>query len=546
MPGTGKERSATTVSAAGVVLGTLASAQFLMTVDMSVMNVSMATVAEDLGTTITGIQTAITLYTLVMATLMITGGKIGTIIGRRRALAIGCVIYGVGSLITGLAPNLAVLIFGWSFLEGVGAALIMPAVVALVAGNFPPEARPKAYGLIAAAGAVAVAVGPLLGGAAATYASWRWVFFGEVVIALTILFMSRRIADAPPESRAHLDLVGTLLSVSGLGLFVFGVLRSSDWGWIIPRPEGLSFFGISATLWFALLGLLITWLFLRWERRLVRLKREPLFRPQLLRNAQLAGGLVMFFFQYLLQAGIFFIVPLFLSVVLELSAMATGARLVPLSLALIISAAGIPKAWPTVSPRRVVRLGLLLLLGGIVILLAGIDLDANAAVVFVPMTLMGLGIGCLASQLGAVTVSAVPTEQGGEVGGLQNTAMNLGASIGTALAGSILILMLSLSLSQGIQQNPDVPEEVKSQAGTELSSGVEFVSDTALEEALAEAGVSDDIAEGVLEENRKARINGLKAALAILAIIATMSLFFSDRIPTVQPGTESPEIEIEA
>ena len=327
---------------------------------------------------------------------------------------------------------------------------------------------------------------------------------------------------------------------------MFGVLRSSDWGWIIPRPEGLSFFGISATLWFALLGLLITWLFLRWERRLVRLKREPLFRPQLLRNAQLAGGLVMFFFQYLLQAGIFFIVPLFLSVVLELSAMATGARLVPLSLALIISAAGIPKAWPTVSPRRVVRLGLLLLLGGIVILLAGIDLDANAAVVFVPMTLMGLGIGCLASQLGAVTVSAVPTEQGGEVGGLQNTAMNLGASIGTALAGSILILMLSLSLSQGIQQNPDVPEEVKSQAGTELSSGVEFVSDTALEEALAEAGVSDDIAEGVLEENRRARIDGLKAALAILAIIATMSLFFSDRIPTVQPGTESPEIEIEA
>jgi MFS family permease len=129
-------------TAAGVVLLTLASAQFLMTLDTSVMNVSIDQVAEDVGTTITGIQTAITLYTLVMATLMITGGKIGSLLGRRKAFAIGCVIYGAGSLTTSLAPNLAVLMVGWSFLEGVGAALIMPAIVALVASNFPPRAAP--------------------------------------------------------------------------------------------------------------------------------------------------------------------------------------------------------------------------------------------------------------------------------------------------------------------------------------------------------------------------------------------------------------------
>src|SRR6478736_10450433 len=159
--------------AAGLVLLTLCAGQFLMMLDSSVMNVSMATVAKDLDTTITGIQTAITLYTLVMATLMITGGKIGTIIGRRKAFAIGCVIYGAGSFTTGISPNLPILIFGWSFLEGVGAALILPAIVALVAGNFEPAARPRAYGLVAAAGAIAVAAGPLIGGAATTYASWR-------------------------------------------------------------------------------------------------------------------------------------------------------------------------------------------------------------------------------------------------------------------------------------------------------------------------------------------------------------------------------------
>src|ERR1700732_4519058 len=158
------------------VVLTLASAQFLMTLDSSVMNVSIATVARDVGTTVTGIQLAITLYTLVMAAFMITGGKLGQIFGRRRVFMIGCVIYGMGSFITALAGSLPVLLIGWSVLEGLGAALIMPAVVALVARNFGASDRPRAYGLVASAGAIAVAVGPLLGGLLTTYASWRWVF----------------------------------------------------------------------------------------------------------------------------------------------------------------------------------------------------------------------------------------------------------------------------------------------------------------------------------------------------------------------------------
>src|SRR5215831_11790398 len=204
----------------GIVLTTLAAGQFLMTLDSSVMNVSIATVAQDVGTTVTGIQSAITLYTLVMAMLMVTGGKIGSMIGRRRAFAIGCVIYGAGSLTTALAPNLAVLILGWSVLEGIGAALILPAIVALVAGNFPPEGRPRAYGLVMGAGAIAVAVGPLIGGLATTYASWRWVFVGEVIVVLAILILARRMQDAPVETRPHLDYVGSVLSAAGLGLTV--------------------------------------------------------------------------------------------------------------------------------------------------------------------------------------------------------------------------------------------------------------------------------------------------------------------------------------
>src|SRR5438876_1768843 len=214
-----------------LVLLTLAAGQFLMTLDSSVMNVSIATVAKDVGTTVTGIQGAITAYTLVMAALMITGAKIGALIGRKRAFAIGCVVYGCGSFTTSIAPNLPVLLFGWSFLEGVGAALILPAIVALVAGNFAAERRPAAYGLVAAAGAIAVALGPLIGGIFTTYFSWRWVFAGEVLIVIGILILARRITDAPPETRPKLDYVGSVLSAVGLGLLVFGVLRSGEWGW---------------------------------------------------------------------------------------------------------------------------------------------------------------------------------------------------------------------------------------------------------------------------------------------------------------------------
>ncbi len=526
------------------MLTVLAASQFLMTLDSSVMNVSMATVAADLGTTITGIQTAITLYTLVMATLMITGGKLGSIMGRRRAMGIGMVIYAAGSFVTGIAPNLPVLLLGWSFLEGVGAALIMPAIVALVAANFPPERRAGAYGMVAAASAVAVAAGPLIGGAMTTYLSWRYVFFGEVVIAIAILATLRKLRDTPAVP-GRIDYLGSLLSVVGLGLLVYGVLKSSEWGLVVPKPGAPALFGASYTVWLVGAGLLVVYGFLHWERRLETRQDAdpgalpPLVRPSVLRVRQLSGGLSMFFAQFMIQAGVFFSIPLFLSVVLGLSALETGVRLVPLSIALLVAAVGIPKVWPRANPRRVVRFGLLFMIVGIGFLVAGMDPDADAAVVTVPMLLMGLGLGSLASQLGAVTVSAVPEDQAAEVGGLQNTATNLGASMGTALIGSVLIATLSTAALTGVAGSSTIDDAVKSQLTTELATGVPFISDAQVDAALTAAGVSATDAAEIAQINADARLQALQVAFAAAGLVAIVALFLTGRIPTVPPGSSA-------
>jgi MFS family permease len=519
------------------VLLTLCAGQFLMMLDTSVMNVSIATVAKDVGTTVTGIQTAITLYTLVMAALMITGGKIGQILGPKRAFSIGCVIYGCGSFTTAISPNLGVLLLGWSCLEGAGAVLILPAIVALTASNYGRAERPRAYGLIASAAAIAIAVGPIVGGFFTSYLSWRYVFAGEVLIVLAILVLARRMEDVKGESDVRLDLVGTALSALALGLIVFGILKSGTWGLVKPKPEAPEWLGLSPTIWLILGGALVLWIFTVWEGRLAANGGEPLVTPGILRNnVGLRNGLIAFFSQYFVQGGLFFAVPLFLSVALGLSAIETGVRLLPLSLTLLLAATGIPKFFPDASPRRVVQLGFLALFAGLAVMIASLDAGAGADVVTWPMLLSGLGIGALASQLGSITVSSVPDEQGGEVGGLQNAITNLGISVGTALTGAIVIAALSTAFLTGVQQNSAVPAPSKARATTHLASGVPFLSDDELEAALQHARVPPKATSAIVEENETAQLDGLRSALSVLALLALLALVFSRRLPAVQPA----------
>ena len=531
--------AATARRGAGLVLLTLAAAQFLMVLDSSVMNVSIGVVAKDIGTTVTGIQTAITFYALVMATLMITGGKLGTMYGRRRIFSIGLVVYGTGSVVTAIAPNLTVLIIGWSVLEGIGGALILPAIVALVATNFGPDQRPRAYGAVMAAAAAAVAAGPVIGGLFTTYLSWRLVFASELLASLAILVVARRMEDHPTTEPGRLDLVGTAVSALGLGLIVFGVLRSGTWGLVRPRPGGPAWIGLSPVIVLIAAGGAVLVAFVAWEQRRIDTGKPALFDPAMLRIATLRSGLSAFGYQFFLQAGLFFTIPLFLSVALGLSAVATGVRLLPLSVVLTVTALGLPKLRPQASPRRVVQAGFLLIFVGIALLVALLEVGSGPAVITWPMLVIGAGIGAMSSQLGAVTVGAVPDEQSSEVGGLQNTVTNFGASIGTALAGAILIAALTTTFLGGLKTDPDVPAALADRAQVELAGGVPFVSDTDLEAALHDVGVAPAVVDDVVATNADARVTGLRAALAVLALVALLAWWSARSLPTEPTGGTS-------
>ena len=408
------------------------------------------------------------------------------------------------------------LLIGWSLLEGIGAALIMPAIVALVASNFGRAERPRAYGLVAAAGAIAVAVGPLIGGLLTTYASWRWVFAGEVIIVLVILSLARRMERRSRRTpRPGSTWSAPCCPALGLGLVVFGILRAGELG-LRPtrsrRPRRGS--GLSPVVWLVLAGGVVL-------RRLPRLgdggRRQPAGRrwstPRMLGEPLLRSGLTSFFFQYLLQAGLFFAVPLFLSVALGLSAIATGVRLLPLS----VDAAARRGGHPQVLPRRLAPPGRADRLPraaspGIVSLVAALEVGAGPEVVTWPMLLAGLGIGALASQLGSVTVSSVPDEQSAEVGGLQNTVTNLGASIGTALAGAVLISALTTSFFTGHPGQPRRPRRaVRAGARSSWPSGVPVrVRRPSWRPRSPTPASTTATADAVVDENEQARLDGLR------------------------------------
>jgi MFS family permease len=513
-------------------LAALGAAQFVMVLDTAVMNVSISQLTKDFHTEVTAIQAVITLYALVMAALMITGGKLGDLWGRRRAFTVGLSVYAVGSSLTAVAPTLGLLALGWSIIEGTGAALVLPALAALVAGNYTGRDRAVAYGVIGGLSGAGIAVGPLLGGWVTTYLTWRLVFAGEVVVVIGILAVIRWITDVPVESRpAHLDKVGAVLSASGLALVVLGVLQSTSWGWLRPRNSPVTIAGFALTPFVIAAGFVTLVGFRSWERRREQTGRDPLIRFELLHVPPLRAGLSTLLAQNTILLGLFFTIPLYLQIVQGLDAFQTGLRLVPVSVTMLVASMSGPALSRVASPRRVVRAGLLVVLGASLWLMGTIQPHIDDVSFACAMALLGIGMGLLASQLGNVVQSSVGAGDRSEVGGLQYTAQNLGSALGTALIGSVLIGALTVAVNAHVHQDPRVSQATQQAVSTRLEAGISFVSSDQVRSGLEHSSVPRRDIDAIVEDYSKAQLQGLKTAILAAAAIALASLLFTRNLP---------------
>ncbi len=520
----------------------LAIAQFVMVLDQSAMNVSISALVDDFDTTVATIQAVITLYCLVMAMFMLTGGKIGDIIGRRRAFVVGLLVYAVGSATTALAPSVAILTLGWSVLEGLGAALVLPAMVALIAGNFEGASRKVAYAVIGGVAGAGIAVGPILGGWATTEYSWRIIFAGEVLLVALILVMTPKVVDAVPTGPApRLDIVGTVLSAVGLGLVVLGMLQSSTWGWVKPKEDSpVTPLGFSLTVFVIGLGGVLLWLFTAWQRRRESGGRDPLVHLALLKIAPLRCGLIGLFSQNLILMGVFFTVPLYLQLVVGLDALDTGLKMLPVSITMFLASAAGSRLSVRYPVRSIVRAGLVTDMVATVLLLAAIDPELNDSGFAWSMAVLGVGMGLIASQLGNVVQSSVDASGRGEAGGLQFTGQQLGSSVGVALLGAIVLSGLTGSFVANVSSDERINSQVSEQVGVAVGSGIDFVSADQIATAAQQAGLDEPTTQALVDDYESAQLQALKAGLLAAAFLALASLIFTRDLPHESPTRDSP------
>ncbi|MCR2810079.1 MULTISPECIES: MFS transporter [unclassified Microbacterium] len=518
----------------------LSAAQFVMVLDGTVMNVSISTVVADLHSTVTAMQSAITFYTLTMASVMLLGAKLGDVWGRRRALVIGSLIYSAGSLTTALSPNMAVLFLGWSIFEGLGAVLVIPAVAALIADNYDGRDRITAFAVIGAVSGGAVAAGPLIGGFITTYLNWRWVFAGEVVIMIIVVLFAGRIGETSSRRSIRIDLLSVLMSAAGLVAVVYGMLQTKTWGWIVPlhSPEvdgvEIAPLGISLSAWLILAGIVLLVLFFSRQRHLVAAGREPLLHVDLLSIRQLRSGLSVLGAQYAITAGLFFMVPVYLQMTLGLDALETGVRIFPLSVSLIVFSFVGTRLSSRWSPRRIVRIGQWILVASSILLLTAVEPQLAGLAFGAGMFFAGTALGLLASQLGNVNMSAVTEKDTSEVGGLQGVFQNLGSSLGTALIGSILIGALATSFAGGVGAS-DLSEQTKSIVDERTEGGVAIVPASSVDTIAGEAGLDSDDATTLEQIYVDSQLTSLRIALFGLIVLAVLSLLVSRGIPNQVP-----------
>ncbi len=504
----------------------LAMAMFVLVVDTSLMNVSISAVVHDLGTTVSSIQSAIALEALVSAAFILIGSKVGDLIGRKKAYVLGLLAYAIGALAMTLTQGVTAIILFWAIIGGLGASLLLPAMQSLIHGNFEGAAQKRVYALVGASAAIAAAVGPLLGGFITTFLSWRVGFLLEVVIIGFVLSGIGRVRDAVYTGPRHLDAVGAVLSVIGMGGLVLGIL--------VWQEGGESVVALMAA------GAVALGSFGYWLVHRKRAGKPALIDPALFRSRLFRLGITGQLLQQISLGGAMIAIPIFLQMVLEYNAMETGLSIAPLSLSMFGVALLAGKRAGARRPSSIIRLGFALLAIGMTMVIAIVPRGDSGWYLLIPLVTAGSGLGLLVSQLNNYTLSPIDEERVSEAAGVNSAGGSFGLSFGLAFAGAIMLATLQLTFTNMAQSSDVFSPAEQQRVADGLEEGAQILSDTQVEELLV--GQPQDVQDEILRINTDARPIALQVALLVpllAAIFGLVNSFRMMRLPDPAPSESS-------
>ena len=523
------------------VLAIMAMSMFIIVIDTTIMNVSISALVSDLGTTVSGIQGAIAIYGLVMAAFILAGAKMADIIGKKKAFIIGLVLFGLGTGTASIAKNLTMLIVGWSIIEGLGSALMMPNTQTILRGSYKGKNLAFAYGIMGAVGAIAAALGPIVGGFLTTYYSWRWAFRLELAIVIfALMFIGTVKADVLPKIKPKFDWIGTALSVFGFGSIVLGILSAQTYGWfwakqaLVIGERTIDLFGLSITPVLIAIGFLLTIGLFSWEGYLEDKGTPGLFKPSLFSIRALRTGLNVRFVQLMFMAGFLFVFPLYLQLTYGLDAMKTGLILLPSSFAILMMAIFGARLAAKFSAKRIIQAGLVLSIIGLFWMASVVSLVEGSDGLVLGSIILGLGMGLIASQIINLELSSVKPKDVAQASGLDGVAQQLGNSIGVALVGSIMIAALVAGAIPAVQARQDLTDMQKRELTESLENNAQLASDDQVYTQLVEYGLSEKTTSGIIDEYRQVRANAFSVGMSFLGFLGALGLLMTLRMPNVK------------
>jgi EmrB/QacA subfamily drug resistance transporter len=522
-----------------IPLVVLALALSIIIIDTTILNVSIKAIISDLNTTVQNLQWVIAAYSLTLAAFTITGGRLGDLYGRKKMFMLGAILFAIGSGMAAIATSFPMLLAGESIVEGIGAALMMPATASLLVATYKGKDRAIAFSVWGSMAAASAAIGPILGGWLGTNYTWRWAFLINIFVAAllvvgTIVFLKE---SRDTEEKSDLDLVGVLLSAVGLFWLVYGFIETSTYGWW-HATQNFAIFGHSATpgglspVPLAIgFGLLTLFAFVRWQFHQEKVGKTPLVSMKLFKNKQFVSGSVVFAVLSLGQVGLFFALPVFFQGVLGLDAFHTGLALLPLPLGIFVGAPGSLALRKKLTPKRIIQLGLAITVISTLWLRATLAPHVGVMDLAPMLFIYGVGMGFVMGMISNLTLSAVNVQQSGEASGVNNTLRNVGSTLGSAIIGAVVLSAIATNLTTGIKDSKVIPVQAKA-AITQAVAG--HAGEIQFGEATQSKSINPTIAKEMVVIANQATTDANKTALGLMSIFVLIALALSSQLPNVQ------------